>query len=78
MEPVEVTAHFDLQGQATPLSYVLHGRKYKVASSGRRWQDENGIHILIMAPDERVSELIFVAQKGRWYLKPIPMLSGHV
>lgn len=69
MEPIEVTARFDAQGKTTPLSFVWQGKTYTVESSGRRWEDERGQHILIMIPDGQVFELLFAAAEGRWYLK---------
>ena len=71
MEPIEVTARFDISGEIHPLSFVWQGRKYPLASSGRRWQDKDGLHILVMAPPERVFELIYMSQEGRWFIKPL-------
>ena len=68
MEPIEVTARFDEQGVVYPISFNHAGRAYSVASTGRRWEDEGGLHILVMVPLERVVELVFVATEERWYL----------
>lgn len=68
MEPVEVTARFDLQGKAYPLRFVLGGRACAVASTGRRWSDPEGQHILVMSPDGRTFELLFRPSESRWYL----------
>ena len=71
MELIEVVARFDLQGKITPLRFTWQGQKYAVAATGRRWQDEAGLHILVMAPGEHVYELVYVAGEARWYLKQI-------
>lgn len=71
MQPVEVTARFDLEGQATPLSFVWQGRSYPVDSTGRRWQDALGQHILVMVPGDRVYELILAVGEIRWYLRDV-------
>lgn len=68
MESIEVTARFDLQGKIVPLSFVLQGRTYPVESTGRRWQDEEGHHILVMVPGDQVFELLYAPQEARWYL----------
>jgi hypothetical protein len=68
MEPIEVTARFDLQGRAHPLKFVLYGAQIQVASSGRIWEDAAGRHVLVMDPQAQVYELIFAPQETRWYL----------
>lgn len=68
MEPIEVTAHFDENGKATPLHFTWKGRQYQVESTGRRWQAEDGQHILVMAAGGRLCELLFASEEGRWYL----------
>lgn len=68
MEAIEVTARFDLQGQIHPLSFIRAGQAYPVTSTGRRWEDERGLHILVMAPLEQVVELVFIPAERRWYL----------
>jgi hypothetical protein len=72
MEPVEVIARFDAQGRLTPLSFTWQGRSYSVDSTGRRWQDERGEHILVMIPIERVCELLFDPSEKRWYVQFYP------
>jgi hypothetical protein len=69
MKPVEVTARFDKQGRIHPLNFVWNGHSYQVTSVGRNWEDEAGFHVLVMAPVEKVYELVFAHSEGRWYLK---------
>jgi hypothetical protein len=69
MEPVEVIARFDAQGRLTPLSFTWQGRSFPVDSTGRRWQDERGEHILVMVPIELVCELVFKPEERRWYVR---------
>jgi hypothetical protein len=69
MNAIEVTAKFDLQGDASPISFTWQGTDYLVDSIGRRWRDEAGQHILVMVPGGRVFELVFNSSEGRWYLR---------
>lgn len=69
MEPIEVSVHFDLQGEMTPLNFTWSGTLYPIDSTGRRWDNAEGRHILVMIPIERVIELLFIPTTGRWYLK---------
>jgi len=68
-ESTNVTARFDPQGKIIPLSFTWRGSTYTVDSIGRRWQDEAGLHILVMAPAEQVYELVYAPGEQHWYAK---------
>jgi hypothetical protein len=74
MEPIEVTARFDLHGKIYPQQFVWNGRVYPVTSTGRRWQDRAGEHmlqhVLVMTPEAKTYELVFNLQELRWFLNP--------
>jgi len=76
MEPVEVTASFDLGGVITPHRFTWQQVDYPVASVGRRWMDEAGQHILVMVPGDRVFELLYEPPTGLWYLRRIDVGSS--
>ena len=69
LEPIEVTARFDEHGTITPLQFAWKGGNYRVESTGRRWQDEAGQHILVMLSNGHIYELIFNPGDGRWYIR---------
>jgi len=71
MEPVEVTARFDLDGKIIPLTFSWREKNYKVASVGRSWEDEAGRHILVMTPGDRIYQLVFIPAESLWYLHPL-------
>jgi hypothetical protein len=68
MEPIEVTAHFDAQGVITPLHFIWKGSRFQVESTGRRWRDDNGQHMLVMVASGRIYELTFKNSEERWYI----------
>lgn len=68
MEPIEVTARFDEQGIITPLHFTWKGGRYRVESTGRRWLDEEGQHMLVMVSSGLIYELTFRSGEGRWYI----------
>lgn len=68
MEPLEVTAKFDKDGKIIPLRFTWKDRDYVVESTGRRWEDPKGKHILVMVPDGRIFELVYNPSEGRWLL----------
>ncbi len=68
MEPIEVNAHFDELGTISPLNFTWKGGVYRVESTGRRWQDEAGQHILVEVANGQIYELIFRNGEGRWYI----------
>lgn len=71
METIEVTARFDLEGRITPLQFTWQGRTYTIDSTGRRWEDDaRRRRFLVMAPVERVFELVFDPSDLRWFVIP--------
>jgi hypothetical protein len=71
MELIEVTARFDTEGRVTPLQIAWKGSLVPIDSTGRRWEAEDGQHILAMLPGDRVIELVFKPVESRWYLRPL-------
>jgi hypothetical protein len=71
MERIRVTARFDEHGKVSPLNFSWQRRAYRVDSTGRRWKDELGEHILTMVPGGQVFELIYNPGEGAWYLKRV-------
>lgn len=79
MKAIEVTARFAEDGQVTPLQLIWNGHTYPVNQVGRRWQDAAGEHFLVMIPEEKVVEILFVLNEGCWYLhEPEPMRRSHM
>ena len=78
MDPVEVTARYDMDGKVTPLRFSWQGRDYMVEGTGRRWQADDGLHLLVMAAGERVFELLFVPQDGRWFIQPRALYANRL
>ena len=70
MDPIEITAHFNEEGIITPLRYTWKGGHYQVESTGRRWSDEAGQHMLVMISSGQIYELLFTIHEGRWYINP--------
>ncbi len=68
MEPIEVTANFSEQGVITPLHFTWKGSRYRVESTGRRWQDDVGQHMLVMVASGQIYELTYKSDEARWYL----------
>jgi hypothetical protein len=69
LEAIQITVRVDEFGKATPLAFTWQERNYIVESTGRRWEDEEGQHILVMIPGGRVFEMLYAAGEGRWYLQ---------
>jgi hypothetical protein len=75
MEAVEVTARFDPQGEITPLNFIRDQKTIPVTGVGRRWNDSQGVHILVMVPGEQIFEMLFANAQNRWYVsRPGPEL----
>jgi hypothetical protein len=68
MQAIEVIAMFAPDGKINPLRFRWQDGLYKVDSAGRRWQEEDGCHILVMTAGGQMFELLFSAPDSRWYL----------
>jgi hypothetical protein len=73
MQAIAVTASFAPDGKITPLRFCWRGGVFPVASTGRRWQEQDGYHILVMVASGQIFELLFSGLENRWYLvRPEP------
>lgn len=70
-EPVEVLARWEGNG-FQPRHFVWSGRLFVVESTGRQWEDDEGVHILCMVQGGAVFELVFHMQPAGWTAKPSP------
>jgi len=68
MNPIDVTARFEAQGKIVPISFVLQRRTFRVDSVGRQWQGKDGYHVMVMTAGNRAHHLLFMPEKGIWYL----------
>jgi hypothetical protein len=71
MEPIEVTARFNLTGRIDPIDFTWKSHLHQVESTGRRWDSPDGQHILVMASGDRVYELLFSPSDHRWFLREV-------
>jgi hypothetical protein len=69
VEPVEVSARWGERG-FFPRHFVWRGQKFQVESTGRQWEDEEGLHVLCMVTGGAVFELVFRLQPAGWWVKP--------
>lgn len=69
LEPVSVSARWNLEGAFQPIQFQWRDQLYRVESTGRSWEDETGLHVLCMA-QAQVYELIFRLQPAGWWLRP--------
>jgi len=67
-EPVQVEAERDAQERLTPKSFVFGGETHTVYQTGRRWDEGEWQHTLVMSPDGQTWDLAFSTDKGAWRL----------
>lgn len=70
LEIVEVTAHWGKKGRFEPDQFIWQGQAYPVESTGRHWEDLDGLHVLCMTPGGQVFELVFQLNPARWMIRP--------
>lgn len=54
---IEVEATFSHDGWPRPRQLRWEGETLAVVDTGRRWRDDDGIHVLVRVRDDRVFEL---------------------
>lgn len=72
MEAIEVIARFEPTGEIYPLRLRRQDQEYLVEAVGRRWQAEDGLHVLVLTTTRHAFELLFDMAQGRWYLAQAP------
>ena len=65
--PIEVHARTERQGKLVPVSCVIKGTRYQIFGAGRRWEEDDGEHLMVMFPGARAVELLH-ALDGTWAL----------
>lgn len=70
--PVKVQARWLLAGGFEPERVSWDGETFVVASSGRSWEDEDGLHLVCMILPNRVVELIFHLHPAGWVMRLPP------
>ncbi len=70
LEPVDVNARWKHGGKFEPTQFSWHGKMYRIESTGRDWEDEEGFHVLCMVPEGQVFELIFHLNPAGWLIRP--------
>jgi hypothetical protein len=67
-DPVQVETHLDDQQRLTPTSFIWADELYTVFQVGRRWQEGEWEHTLVMTSDGATWDLAFSPQSGSWRL----------
>ena len=70
LEPVQVAAHWKRAGTFEPTQFYWRGKMYRVESTGREWEDEEGYHVLCMILSGQVFELVFHLKPAGWLVRP--------
>ncbi len=71
MESVQVQARWKRSGGFEPIRFLWQGKNYRVETTGRDWEDEQGFHVLVMIQGGQVFELVFQLNPARWVGRPV-------
>lgn len=66
LQKIEVAARQDDRGKWMPLRFQFQKREWIVEDVGRRWEDDTGLHILVLAGGAQFFELVFFQHE--WFL----------
>lgn len=68
MEKIEITTRFTRDGSLVPIDFTLSEQTIQVLNIGRRWETDEGQHILVMDFQENTYHLYFQLSDLSWYL----------
>ncbi len=68
MEKIKIKIDFKWDGSISPLDFKVEGKKIQVMDIGRRWDTEDGKHILVMDFQNQTYHLFFQLLDLTWYL----------
>ena len=71
-ETIAVEVRLKANGAILPLAFSWRGKRYRVTSIGRQWEQEGERHFLVMTADEQVYELAYLRKEGDWRLRRLP------
>ena len=69
-QKIEVGVHKEINGKWQPERFLWQDRIYTILEVGRRWQAEDGEHILVTVLGGQVYELLLANDQISWYIKP--------
>jgi len=72
-EAIVVDVRFKADGTIRPLAFSWRGKRYRVASLGRQWEQAGERHFLVMTTDEQVYELAYLPKEECWRLRRRPL-----
>ena len=67
-DTVTVEAQFIPEGEVRPTSFTWRERRWTIVGLGRQWDDADGRHVLVEAPNGSRFELCLISPKGGWRL----------
>ena len=69
MTQISVKSRANQAGQQVPFSFIWDGTSYQVEDVGRRWEENDGEHILVrVETNNRVFELRLEKEIDTWWM----------
>ena len=68
MEKIEITTRFTRDGKLVPIDFTPGEETIQIQNVGRRWETDEGQHILVMDFQENTYHLFFQLSDLSWYL----------
>ncbi len=71
-EAIGVEARFNAGGQIRPLAFIWRGRRYRILSLGRQWDEKGERLFLVMTTGKKIFEIAYLPAEGAWRLRNTP------
>jgi hypothetical protein len=75
-ELITVESRLNADGELLPQSFRWRGRRLRVLSHGRSWEQAGQLHFLVQDDRQGTYELAFEPSEGRWSLLRSPQDFG--
>lgn len=70
--PIAVEARFNPDGSLQPLAFEYEGRRYQPLTYGRKWEQDDRRHFLVMTSGRKVFEICYLPSQAQWWLVRLP------
>jgi nicotinamide-nucleotide amidase len=78
LQPVRVESKTMPGSVVIPMTMTWQGHSYMITDTGRRWNSEDGQHMLVLTSEQQSFELVLAPDGVNWYLNTSSLPTFHV
>jgi hypothetical protein len=78
LQPLQVESKTTSGNVVIPVTMIWQGRTYRITDTGRRWNSEDGQHVLVLTSEQQSFELVLAPDGATWFLNTRSLPTFHV